>query len=73
MRGSVSQTFETQQEGRNPGKADFISPWELVLLVAQDGVTQIPSSQPLENAFQVSLLRDGGGGWGGDGSVKHKE
>ena len=30
--GSVSQTFETQQEGRNPGKAEIsFHPWELVL------------------------------------------
>ena len=38
------------------------TPGSWFFLVAQDGVTQIPSSQPLENAFQISLLRDDGGG-----------
>ena len=59
----MSQTFETQQEGRNPGKAEIsFHPWELVLF-SGPGWCHSNTLQPaLGNAFQISLLRDEGGG-----------
>lgn len=71
----MSQTLRLDRRGRILEKQRFFNftPGSWFFLVAQDGVIQIPSNQPLENIFPVSLLRDRGRGVGGNSSVKLKE
>lgn len=70
----MSQTFETQQEGRNPGKAEIsFHPWELVLF-SGPGWCHSNTLQPALGKCIPSFSSEGWRwGWGGDGSVKHKE